>query len=156
MGERAREVYQGNDWLTYRWPVAQMFDTLDRLRALCHSASGVSMLMGGLPQLPSTAMPRYDMQDDEDFDLFVCILELCDDLSAELDAVLADLFSTLEKDIVHRWKGFEMRLHLNEMRNTALTEHQAEHQGFEPSANATDTVLALASRIRDLLRAIDH
>ena len=35
MGEKALEVYQGSDWLTYRWTVAQAFDTLDRMRDLC-------------------------------------------------------------------------------------------------------------------------
>jgi hypothetical protein len=43
MGEKALEVYQGNDWLTYRWPVAQMFDTLDRMRDLCHSTAGAAL-----------------------------------------------------------------------------------------------------------------
>jgi hypothetical protein len=148
MGEKALEVYQGNDWLTYRWPVAQMFDTLDRVRDLCHSTTHV----GALSHLPATPMPRFDMAEDERLDLFVCIIELCDDLSGELDAVQADLFPHLQKDVAHRWMGFEMRLHLNEMRQVALTEHRAP----DPTDNATDTILALASRIRDLLRSIDQ
>lgn len=148
MGEKALEVYQGNDWLTYRWPVAQMFDTLDRIRDLCHSTSTLSTL----PHLPAMPMQRYDMPEDERLDLFVCIVELCDDLSGELDAVQADLFRHLQKDVAHRWMGFEMRLHLNEMRQVALAEHQAP----DPSDNITDVVLALASRIRDLLRTIDQ
>jgi hypothetical protein len=97
-------------------------------------------------------VPRYDVLDDEQLDLFVCILELCDDLSAELDAVQADLFSHLQKDTPHRWMGFEMRLHLNEMRRVAL----AEHEVLESPTNAVDSILALTSRLRDLLRQIDQ
>lgn len=67
MGEKALEVYQGNDWLTYRWPVAQMFDSLDRIRDLCHSvtAAGSVMPLGGAPQLPTTSLQRYDTHEDE-------------------------------------------------------------------------------------------
>ncbi len=150
MGEKALEVYQGNDWLTYRWPVAQVFDTLDRIRDLCHSLSPVG---GAIPQLPVSSAPRYDVpMEDERLNLFVGIIELCDDLSGEMDTLLADLSSFMQKEMKLRWMGFEMRLHLTEMRTIALLEHQA----YEPSGHAVDAVLALAARIRDLLRQVDQ
>jgi hypothetical protein len=152
MAEKALEVYQGNDWLTYRWPVAQMFDTLDRIRDLCHSTHTVSAV---LPPLLASPLPRYEMHeahDDDRHDLFLCIVEFCDDLSAEIDAVQADLFPYLQKDAAHRWMGFEMRLHLKEMRTIAMMQYKA----LDPSGNAVDAVLALNARIRDLLRSIDQ
>ena len=35
MSAKPVEIYQGSDWLTYRWSVAQAFDSLDRIRDLC-------------------------------------------------------------------------------------------------------------------------
>lgn len=149
MTERARDVFQGNDWLTYRWPVAQAFDTLDRIRDLCHSAAHIG---GSLPQLQISMPSQHEITDDNHLDLYVCLLELCDSLSGEMDSVHADILSFLPKDIKYRWMGFEMRLHLVEMRHVALMEHQDPHA----DRHATDTILALASRIRDLLRQIDQ
>jgi hypothetical protein len=126
-----------------------MFDTLDRLRDLCHSVSGAG---SALPTLAGAHLPRYDMQDDEHLDLFHCIIEFCDDLSGEMDAVQADLFPHLQKDAAHRWMGFEMRLHLREMRALALMEHKMR----DAQGSAVDRVLALAGRIRNLLRSIDQ
>lgn len=156
MADSAPELYQGSDWLTYRWPVAQMFDTLDRIRDLCHSAARP----GVTPKLMSAPNPLFDkvfdQTEEEAPDLFLCIAELCDDLMADLDAVLADLFSFLQNNAAHGWMGFEMRLHLREMRENALIRHMALSQDTKSDANNVDEITALAARIRDLLRAIDQ
>ncbi len=149
MAQKAPDVYQGNDWLTYRWPVAQAFDTLDRIRDLCRHAP---MIAGSLPHLPGTSSPRYEMPEEDEIEIFGIIAELCDDLSGELDAVQADLFPYLQNDAAQRWMGFEMRLHLNEMRAVARREHESP----DPSDAAIDVLAALAARIRDLLRHLDQ
>jgi hypothetical protein len=150
MGEKAPEIYQGGDWLTYRWAVAQAFDTLDRIRDLCQHAP--QHFGSVLPQLSGSGLPRYDMQDDDMTDMFAGIVELCDDLSGELDAVQAELSPYTHSSITTRWMGFEMRLHLNDMRQAALYEHQS----LDPSTTAIDSIAALAARIRDLLKHIDQ
>lgn len=154
MGEKALQVNQGHDWLTYRSAVAQMFDTLDRLREMCHSASmgEDAVIMGGMPIMPTIPMPRYEIREENQPDFFTSVADLCDDLSAELDAVLADLFLPLQKEPAHRWMGFEIRLHINQMRSLVSTDQQE----FEAAAHASDNILALVSRIRDLLIKIDQ
>src|ERR1700678_1982730 len=82
------EMYQGSDWLTYRWPVAQAFDTLDRIRDLCLQ---MPVAMGAAPAAPGMDQPRYEIPDDDIADMFGYIVELCDDLAGELDTVAADL-----------------------------------------------------------------
>jgi hypothetical protein len=149
MPAKAMDVYQGNDWLTYRWSVAQAFDTLDRIYDLCRH---VPTITSRLPQAPGSGLPRYEIAEQEIVDMFGCIAELCDDLSGELDAVQADLFSYSQPMTVQRWMGFEMHLHLRQMRQIAWSEHAAE----EPSNIALDTLVALNARIRDLLKQIDQ
>ena len=149
MGDKAPAIYQGGDWLTYRLSVAQTFDTLDRVRELCRH---VPVAVSNMPHTPGLALPRYEMFDEQMMDLFSCILELCDDLSGEIEAVQADLIPHIQNDVPQRWMGFEMRLHLNEIRQLALQEHQS----FEPSNAVLDNIAALAARIRDLLKQIDQ
>jgi len=149
MGEKVLEVYQGNDWITYRWSVAQAFDTLDRLRDLCHHAPALTNV---LSQAIGGGAPRYEITDDGAMNVFGGLVELCDDLSGELDAAQADLSPYLQNDVSQRWLGFEMRLHLNEMRQTALHEYQSP----DPSNAVIDTISNLATRIGDLLKQIDQ
>jgi hypothetical protein len=136
MALRAPELYQGGDWLTYRATVAKAFDTLDHLEDICHPRATFSAPV-------STA---------ELTTLFGEAAELCDDLSGDLDAVLADLFPHGRADAIHRWMGFEMQLHLNAMR----AEVRKEYNTAAPSLSVLDEIAALAARIRALLRRIDQ
>ncbi|HUY68332.1 MAG TPA: hypothetical protein VMV79_03420 [Alphaproteobacteria bacterium] len=140
------DLYQGNDWLTYRWPVAQAFDTLDRIRDLC-----LQIPVAGAPG-PAMAPPRYDLPAEEIADLFHYVAELCDDLAGELDAVQADLSAYLAKSFAQRWLAFEMRLNLGELRR-----HTVQAMGGVAPTNALAGILvALATRIKALLRQIDQ
>jgi hypothetical protein len=142
------EMFQGSDWLTYRWSVAQACDTLDRIRDLClqmpvaaRGSRAVAVPPGG-----------FDIPDEEIADLFGYIAELCDDLGGELDAVHADLLPQLQKNVAHRWMAFEMHQHLRHLRQNAVK--QAESTA--PSHAPPDEILALAARIKALLKQIDQ
>jgi hypothetical protein len=145
---KAPEVYQGSDWLTYRWAAAQAFDTLDRIRDLCLQMPAFGMP----PQAAGTQTPRYEMPEPEVADIFGYIAELCDDLAGELDAVQADLFPQLRNNMALCWSAFEMRLHLRDLRAQAVKEAEGEMSIGAP----TDGIVALANRIKDLLKHIDQ
>ncbi len=162
MGLKALEVYQGNDWLTYRWPVAQVFDTLDRVRDLCLQLPSVSnpesaatqsdedviVLQTERRQASHEAYEQDALQAATEEDLsnvFSYVGELCDDLSGEIDTVLADLFPYLQNNLTHRWAGFEMRLYLDELRRQT-----------KQSNRSADTIIILAARIKALLKQIDQ
>jgi hypothetical protein len=148
MASKTPEIYQGGEWMTYRWSVAQAFDTLDRLRELCHiSAAHVVPNLHG-----ATLFQTDDLADERMADLFAGVIDLCDDFAGELDTLLADLIPSRPNDAVHRWTGFEMRLHLSAIRQQALTEHHAS----EPSGAVLDTIAARVARMRDLLKQIDQ
>ncbi|MFY9287730.1 MAG: hypothetical protein WAO98_04430 [Alphaproteobacteria bacterium] len=149
MAVKAVEVFQGNNWLTYRWSVAQVFDTLDRMRELCRHTPATMTL---LPQAQGMNLPRFDLLEADYSEIYNCLVDLCDDLSGELDAALADLHHHLQQDITHNWMSFEIRLHVAEMRETAVLEQQA----MDPAGSAVDTIVALIERICDLLKQIDQ
>ena len=102
------EIYQGSDWPTYRWSVAQAFDTLDRIRDPCLQ---MPVMMGSVPV--GADQPRYmKFPMRKIADMFGYIIELCDDLMVELDTIQADLSGAMKGNPAHAWLAFEMRLHL--------------------------------------------
>ena len=140
------EIYQGSDWLTYRWSVAQAFDTLDRIRDLC-----LQMPVGsGAP--PGGGQPTYEMPEEEIADVFGYIAELCDDLTGELHAVYADLFPVIRPNPAHLWLAFEMQQHVKDLHARARKEAAAEH----PAQSPPDAIVALAARIKALLKQVDQ
>jgi hypothetical protein len=147
MSAKPVEIYQGSDWLTYRWPVAQAFDTLDRIRDLCLQMP----VTAGRPG-PDVGRLPYEIPDEDIADMFGYIVELCDDLTGELDTVTADLFPFLRGTTSHLWISFEMRLHLRDLRACALKEASAK----TPSHAPPDTITTLATRIKALLKQVDQ
>jgi hypothetical protein len=129
---KAPEVYQGGDWLTWRPTVAKAFDTLDHIEEICH--------------------PRPATNSTELTALFNEIAELGDDLVGDFDAVLADILPNSRADLTHRWMGFEMQLHMNSLRVLAREEREME----APSLSACEEIVALAARMRGLLKQIDQ
>ena len=65
MSSKPSEIYQGSDWLTYRWTVAQAFDTLDRIRDLCLQ---MPVNVGGA-SVPA-GQPRFDIPEEDIADMF--------------------------------------------------------------------------------------
>ena len=140
------EIYQGSDWLTYRWTIAQAFDTLDRIRDLCLQ----------MPLIPSTSppagQPRFEVPEEDIADLFGYIVELCDDLGGEMDTAHADLAPLLHSNMAHSWSAVEMRIHLKELRARALKEASENTALVGPP----DMVLTLTAKIKTLLKQIDQ
>lgn len=153
MGAKAVDIFQGSDWLTYRWAAAQAFDTLDRIRDLCLQMPAAS---GARPGTSNPGRPRYEMPEEEIADVFSYIAELCDDLAGELDAVHADLFPFLQNNMLHRWLAFEMRLYLKDLQQCALGEAKGEVKNEALLSRPTDAIIILAARIKDLLKQIDQ
>jgi hypothetical protein len=140
------DIFQGSDWLTYRWTVAQAFDTLDRIRDLC-----LQMPVSAAGSAPA-GQPHFDIPEEDIADMFGYVVELCDDLTGELDCVHADLAPPLAGSLPHAWFAFEMWLHLREMRAMALKEANSA----APLQALPDPILAYAGRIRALLKQIDQ
>ncbi len=143
------EIYQGSDWLTYRWSVAQAFDTLDRIRDLCLQMPVAS---GAPPGAPGSGQPGYDVPEEEVADVFGYIAELCDDLTGELDAVHADLFPVIKSNAAHMWLMFEVQQHVKDLHRRAAREAQSEH----PAQSPPDAIVALAARVKTILKQIDQ
>lgn len=145
MPSKPTEIYQGSDWLTYRWTVAQAFDTLDRIRDLC-----LQMPVNAGGALPAS-QPRFDIPEEDIADMFGYVVELCDDLAGELDCAHADLAPLLQ-NLPQAWTAFEMRLHLRNMRAAALKEAASA----APLQSPPDPILLYAGRIKTLLKQIDQ
>lgn len=150
MAVKAQEVFQGNDWLTYNWSVAQMFDTLDHVLDICNHMPIGDGVIASQSRPASASDDENDVADARD--LFACIVELCDDLGGELDAVLADLVSYRTDMMAQRWIGFEMQLCRYATRQRALNEHRLPH----PTPTAIPSIMAWALRMRELLRQLDQ
>jgi hypothetical protein len=145
--QKPAEMYQGSDWLTYRWPVAQAFDTLDRIRDLCLQ---LPVAVPGELR-PASLEPGYEVPDEEIGEVFGYIVELCDDLGGELDTVHADLYPVMQGNVAHLWTAFEMMLHLRDLRAEAVKESSTVETHTPP-----DAILTRAARIKALLKQIDQ
>jgi hypothetical protein len=155
MNEKAVDVYQGNDWITYRWSVAQVFDTLDQIRELCGvTPDGFSTTQLGAPATgkTTTIVTRQGDEPESHLEALSLLLSLCDDLASETHTVLADLAYQMRPSPALQWKGFEMQLHLAMIRQHCLPDEDATGV----SKSAIDSILALSLRIRDLLKQIDQ
>jgi hypothetical protein len=133
MGAKSFELYQGSDWMTYRWTVAQAFETLDRMREVC------------MPLLPQ------DLEAEPyAYDSLGLIADLSDDLFSEFEIVTADLFPVLQANVAHRWAVVEMRIHFDRLRLLCLEDHN--NNAHDQLAQAAD----LLQKIKLLLKRIDQ
>jgi hypothetical protein len=131
---RPKRLYQGHDWFTYRWPVAQAFDTIDRLQDLCLCR------IGG---------PSTDSREDSTA-LMSSLALLLDDLQAELTTAQAALLGApAQRSFEMYWMGFEMDLTLKAIQ--AQTESVA--------ASACDVFEAIRlhlTKIKNALKTLDQ
>lgn len=114
MAVKALELYQGEDWTTYRPTVAEAFDSLDRLRQLCDDGT---VEVGTFPT-PLDDKKTDDAQENARM-VVGALLALCDDLDGQIVAVLAELSSHMRHDAPQRWLGVELQMHLSAMRSLA-------------------------------------
>ncbi len=134
MAVEALKLYQGSDWTTHRWPVAQAFDTLERLQDLCLCRADV----------------KEGLFAEDPAELLNDIKDLCDDLAADLTAVEAELFPVLQSRMAHWWLTFEMRHYLNEIRQ------KAKQSSLSFSEVLFDGILARVKHIKNALRRLDQ
>lgn len=132
---RAQQFYQGNDWQTHRYAVAQVFDTLDQVRETtlmllsCQTADGMTPTRFAATPL---------------------LADLCNDLAGEIELALADLAVTLQQHIPSRWLMVELRTLVRQLPALA---YRAEH---ESDLDLIPQLGDLAERVRFVLQRIDQ
>lgn len=134
MTQHAYQLYQGCDWCTYRYSVAQVYDLLDQLRDVTATLLSGEALPAALA-LPVCPLPHALLQD------------LCSDLAGAVDMAVADLAVTLQRHLPSRWLLVELRTLANQL--PELVQHGQDDQDNLP--NLADR----AERIRALLHRLD-
>lgn len=144
---KAHDMYQGDDWLTYRSTVAQAFDTLDRLREICLELTEVD----GHPYSDRIGSAAEALSDNL-MVVLSALSSLCDDLSAGLDAVLAEVYPSYKHDTRQLWVSFEMQNHLRSLRSRIRQELTSQ----TPSAAVLEEVLNELELIGGCLKQLDQ
>jgi len=134
VGVKALDIYQGSDWFTNRWVVAQAFDTLEQLQDLCLSRPWDQ-------QVPASLDVSEILSEIADF---------CDDLIAELAAVEADLLPVLPSFVSQRWLSFEMNQYVTQI------QKKASQSLVSDPAQLFDEIIILIARIKDALKQLDQ
>ncbi len=130
----ASSLFQGQDWITHRLPVAQAFDTLDRMGELCHP------------------MMVLDMgADDITIELASVLEDLAEELNIQLDIVLADLFPYLQNNVALRWVSVELRMLATQMRALLAVPDDLQAEGERLMAIGDQL-----SNIKSLLKKLDQ
>ena len=126
MAEKAPDIYQGEDWVTDRWSVAQVFDSLDRMQDICEHVTQVCAELK-IDSLPTDATQISEATDlGAVGDLLGELAQLCDCMTGEIDAALADVLGRASVLPVQRWLGYEMHLYLQGAREKILGCCQGE------------------------------
>lgn len=131
----AQQIYQGQDWQTHRFAVAQAFDTLDQVRETavmllsCHADDGLSPARFAATPL---------------------LADLCNDLVGEVELALADLAVTAQQNLPSRWLMVELRALVRQLPPLA---HRAEH---EADLDLIPQLADLAERARYALQRVDQ
>jgi hypothetical protein len=134
MTAKAPVFYQGSDWFTHRWTIAQAYETLDRIHDLCRCR----------------AWDRVSAHSREAVEAMKGINALCDMLEAEMAIAEADLKLFAKSNAAQGWAAIEARLHLCALRQQVTRQPSVElFLLFE-------TVLALAARLRATLKQMDQ
>lgn len=88
-------LYQGRDWLTYRWAVAEAYDALDRFHDLCISQEWLDTT--GLEDIENAILPLLH---DFVYDLATMMAMAC------ADTLPATKYSC---DLQHGWHNVEIQ-----------------------------------------------
>jgi hypothetical protein len=139
------DVYRGSDWMTTRFSVAELLDTVERMQDVCLLLPFDAM---GAQAYPAETVVTYSQYATENL---LMISEFCDDLAAEMDMAVADLQPYALAAPAFHWTAFEMQQHLRAMRDLA-------HVTDDESVHATERlhgVLDHLNLIKDLIRQMD-
>ncbi len=133
---QAHQFFQGHDWQTHRYVVAQAFDTLDQVR--------------------ETALLLLSCQNDSHhlsparFAATPLLADLCNDLVGEIELALTDLAVTHQQNLPNRWMMAELRTLTRQLPALA---RRAEH---ETDLDLIQQLGDLAERVRFVLQRIDQ
>ena len=128
-------LYQGDDWYTTHWSVAQVYDTLEQMREIC--------------LLDEQGETEGEPQAQRD--LLEAIADLTDDLDGELDIVGADLMPLIQKNLAARMAIFEAQAYLDMLRR----QLRPNVMSVAFSATVFEDVARLVAAIKDVLKKID-
>ena len=132
---RLYDLYQGRDWTSFRFSVAQAFETLDQMQDCC----------------PPMAAPQEDDIDN----CLEALRELADGLSGEIDALLADILPAAYHNPALRWSSVEVRHHLDSLRKL-MVETTTTGTSFARQEAGLFEAASLIGKIKDLIRKIDQ
>jgi len=95
VSKRDNPIYQGRDWFSYRWTVAQAFDALDHIHDLCLYTQGHDAPDGNADDL--SPLPYLE--------------DMCAVLGAHLSLLYADTIPTdqVQSRFTAKWQCFEAR-----------------------------------------------
>lgn len=146
MALKALSVFQGEDWMTYRWSVAGAHDALDSMLSLSRPDEGMdlSLLRPQNPvhvPLTATGLERIIAE----------LLSLCDDFQGAMDMVMADLGGLLSANVGYQWKCFEIMSILRDMKAYLATDLTACRH-----VDIAEPIGSFVDRMRDLLNLIDQ
>lgn len=136
MRSQAPQMYQGRDWASYRWTVAEAFDTLDRMHDL-------SLCQGWTdePDLAETAMA-----------FIPDLMGLYEELGCQLKIVFADILgeASQPQTLPQHWAMMEAQALHAELgeKITGLWENEAT-QSFS-------SLVVLTSLIKAQLKKMDQ
>lgn len=132
--QHAYQTYQGGDWHTCRYSVAQVFDLLDQVR-------DVTAMLLSVGQPPSALLPQSCHEP------MLVLHDLCHDLSGAVDMALADLTVAAQHHLPSRWLMVELRTLVAQL--PAMVRQCAEDAELLPS------IADRSERVRHLLRRLD-
>lgn len=95
MSHSSSPLFQGRNWFTYRWSIAEAFDALDRFHDLCLSQEWLET--SGMEEIETTVLP--------------ILQDFTNDLTCMLAIACADTTQTSKYlcDIQHGWHYIEIQ-----------------------------------------------
>lgn len=129
-------LFQGRDWVTSRWSMAEAFDTLDHIHDLC-VCFGWNDSEGGY---------------ENHFEAIPNLMALTDDLRGHLAVAVADTIphGRSASSFEHLWMCFEIEQIFEDI-VTKVTD-LADDEAHSPLG----TMALLASRLKDELKKMDQ
>lgn len=127
-------MFQGRDWASYRWTVAEAFDTLDRLHDLG--------LCQGWTDEPDLA--------DDSFCFIPDLMGLCEELACQMKLVYADVLcdGDAAPTLQQKWAMMEAEALVNELSEKIQTLWSNETtQDFSALVILTSSLKALLKRL---------
>ena len=134
MSKRENPLYQGRDWFSYRWTIAQAFDAIERIYDLCLCATN----------------EEKSARDDAENPLSSYLYDLSELLGCQLAIVYSDVIpseTSLAPPQLH-WTCYETRQVFHEMHAMVLDFLQAK-------TNHVEQIVTQCLQLKEYLKKID-